>query len=118
MPPEQAVTYTGLLSGKGSKKKLKPLDRRLHAHGCTQCSRRYSDACAQATVNALCQACKGRQRPIWELDLDPQACCEVNSVPVTRPEKLMNYRLAGDMPWWICVKCCRTIPFNPAKKDR
>lgn len=87
-----------------------------HAHGCTTCHARYSDACADTANDGLCQTCRGTPRPLWEAAYDPIACCLTSAVPV-RGETRARYSLAGTSTWFICLYCARTHPFDPRARS-
>ena len=102
-------------------KAIKPTKyKAFHAHGCDQCSRRYTDTCTTPSVNGRCQTCRhGRSplecdlRPLWDRDHDPRACCrEVSKLIITAAE-MERYGLAGPGPWFKCKTCSRTHPYDP-----
>lgn len=86
----------------------------LHAHGCNQCSARYTDGCRYPHVNGLCQDCRGTTygRPSWDRHFDPRTCCRRHSEPAGLRER-ETYSLGGEGRWWICSTCKRTHPYDP-----
>lgn len=84
-----------------------------HAHGCTACGRRYTDACQEPLVNRTCSCVTGHARSQWDRDSDPQDCCRLYSQPVVNTETLARYALGGDEPWFQCQTCFRTHPRDP-----
>lgn len=90
--------------------------KKHHAHGCFQCSTRYTDHCADPKANGLCQACRGMDRPRWEVSFDPGGCCAGESRLVKDAQTITSYGLAGPGPWYKCRVCARTHPFNPKEK--
>lgn len=91
------------------------LKNSLHAHGCTNCHVRYSDACADVVNDGRCEACRGCKP--WQFMIDsaaPKDCCRRASRMVTKDEKV-TYRLAGGHLWHICGTCKRTHPTNPRR---
>lgn len=91
---------------------LRTLVGRHHAHGCYQCAARYTDACHRVEVDALCQKCRGAERPLWDRNGDVSGCCTENARLCT-PDELKLYKLAGIRSWFRCRICSRTHPFNP-----
>lgn len=89
---------------------------RHHAHGCVECSRRYTDRCRDPGENGLCQLCRGLERPRWETSFEPGDCCPEFSVLVRDSETLGRFNLAGPGPWFKCRACARTHPFDPKEK--
>lgn len=88
-----------------------------HAHRCTTCGRRFTDACGQPEVNTSCMTCKfGHSRPLWHVNHDPQPCC-VGAQVMTDPREVVRYSLGGPGPWYQCSTCHRTHP-NPVKEVR
>lgn len=95
----------------------KSLKNRLHAHGCTKCSRFYQDACASPDVNARCASCiTGNSRPLWDRNRDPIDCCRSNS-KLAAPHVRLAHSLAGDGEWWRCKACSRTHPYDPTRPE-
>jgi len=94
---------------------VRQLRNKHHAHGCTECSLRYTDACATPEVNDLCLGCRtGRlERALWDVNSNPDRCCSTQSRKVTDAETVMRYKLGGPGPWYRCTKCSRTHSFNP-----
>jgi hypothetical protein len=90
---------------------------KVHAHGCNQCSRRYCDSCQSPAVNDRCRDCSGAMygRSTWDIGGDPEDCCRQHSVPANQ-EHMEIHRCAGDGPWWICMRCHRTHPYNPTTR--
>lgn len=95
-------------------KRLDQLAGRVHAHACTQCSRRYCDACRDPRTNDRCRDCSHAPygRSTWDIGGDPMACCRVHCAPATQ-EDMEIHRCAGDTPWWLCRQCHRTHPYDP-----
>lgn len=98
-------------------KKQGAVARQLHAHGCSVCSRRYTDSCPIPDVNGRCSKCRlGRERATWDRDTDPKDCCREFSRPASK-EDLVRYALGGPGPWYICQSgkngCSRTHPYSP-----
>ncbi len=86
-----------------------------HAHGCQACQIRYTDTCSTPEVNGRCRVCSGAMygRPILEISGDPRECCRVYAGPATAAQ-MTTYRCAGTTDWWICRRCYRTHPYDPA----
>lgn len=90
-----------------------------HAHGCTECGRRYTDSCQSTAVNGRCYGCRtGRSRSKWDQDFDPILCCRTDSALIKDKETLSRYNLAGPGPWYRCKTCSRTHPYRPGTGTR
>jgi hypothetical protein len=90
------------------------LRNKHHAHGCTECSLRYTDACDTPEENWRCLMCRsGQERALWDQNSDPDECCRTLSRQVSDAETVMRYKLGGPGPWFRCDKCSRTHSFNP-----
>lgn len=88
-----------------------------HAHACTACRERYEDPCKTADVDALCASCAGGSPVSFtRLNRMPQPCCRVKSQSATS-ELRQQYRLGGAGPWWICLSCKRTHPYDPKERS-
>lgn len=88
---------------------------RLHAHGCTRCHVRYTDACVDL-LDGHCTACRGGRA--WQLLIDsaaPHDCCFEKSRLITKDDK-ERYSLAGGHLWHICTTCSRTHPCKPRRQ--
>lgn len=97
---------------------LKSLNGRHHAHGCSDCKLRYTDACRTSDVDGLCQDCRksAHGRPVWEVNGDPHPCCYRDSIKATI-EVRSAYELAGTRSWWKCRTCARTHPYQPVSVE-
>lgn len=85
-----------------------------HAHGCEECSRRYTDSCKTPHVNGRCSSCRtGSPRARWDADHDPKTCCRTDSKLMTDKADLVKYNLGGPGPWYRCKTCSRQHPYNP-----
>lgn len=93
---------------------LKQLSGRSHAHGCSECNNRYTDACTIPDIDARCQVCRGTShgRPMWDESADPASCCYQHCKEATMQIRGV-YGLAGTRTWYRCSVCSRTHPFKP-----
>lgn len=87
-----------------------------HAHGCITCHGRYEDSCATSYEGGECATCRG-QEP-WSLLIAnrlPKDCCRAHSRPASKEDR-DRYALSPACPWFLCVACHRTHPFeNPTE---
>jgi hypothetical protein len=89
----------------------------FHAHGCCNCGRRYQDACDSPLRNGYCNTCKlGHPPMVTEVNYEPRACCLVASRLMTTVDDHKRWALGGEGPWYRCMTCSRTHPFNPAER--
>lgn len=90
-----------------------------HAHGCQQCSRRYTDRCDTPMLNGRCVECRiDRPRAVWDRAYDPRPCCRTSASLVRDSAEVIRYSLGGSGPWWKCKACARTHPYDPATPPR
>ena len=103
-----------MASGRTLPTLLAQLSGKHHAHGCSECSARYTDACLAPSVDARCQECRGSThgRPMWDVSGDPASCCYEYSKEATI-EVRGAYQLAGERTWYRCSVCSRTHPRKP-----
>lgn len=89
---------------------LAKLVGRSHFHYCTNrdCRLIYEDSCDTPEVSGECSPCRGRARPVWDADRDPQECCLDNCKQVTFRPDLITHQLAGPGPWFQCQTCARS----------
>lgn len=94
---------------------IRQMSGKHHAHGCSECHLRYTDACSTPEQNGKCVTCRvGQQRALWDQNSDPAGCC-VNAREVKDAETLGKYKLAGPGPWYRCPVCSRTHAHDPRR---
>lgn len=85
-----------------------------HAHGCKRCRTYYEDACENRSENDLCFECRTGKTG-WTILIEgrsPKDCCLYESKKASK-DQMKVYRLAGNLPWWICGHCARVQVYEP-----
>ena len=88
---------------------------KAHHHGCTRCNRRYEDACVSPEENGICNACRTGRDTARELSWAPSACCPDRNRLANKHDR-EALKLAGPGPWWVCLACARSFPFQPEEQ--